>query len=79
MTDPERSLGRKISAPWTDDQIASLNAYQKSGVFHEYTCRNDGCPAFLMATPAGWVCAVSCSYTQNWAYALMTDWSWQLL
>jgi hypothetical protein len=34
------NLGGKVTVPWTADQVASLNAYQRSGVFHEYTCPN---------------------------------------
>ena len=33
-----------VYAPFTEDQIASLNEYQKSGVFNEFTCGNDNCP-----------------------------------
>ena len=33
-----------INTPFTEEQVESLNAYQTSGVFHEYTCGNDDCP-----------------------------------
>lgn len=67
-------------APWTDDQVASLNGYQAAWVFHPYTCGTDGCPRraageVLTATRAGWECP--CGYRQAWAQLQMADWSWQ--
>lgn len=74
--------GVTTRAPWTPDQVASLNGYQKSGVFHEYTCGNDLCPgvsgqkAVLVATPDGWRCP-ACIYTQAWAMDMMADGTWR--
>lgn len=28
----------RIVAPWTDDQVSSLNAFQADGRMHEFTC-----------------------------------------
>lgn len=59
-----------IKAPWTDEQVADLNYYQDSGVFHPYTCGNDECRHKfrdnLIATNAGWICP-HCDYTQDTA------------
>ena len=62
-----------IRAPWTPTQVDALNAYQRSGFFHPYTCgqrsrwaHEDG---LLVATEVGWVCP-DCPYTQDWALAL---------
>ena len=51
---PDRLTPAKIVAPWTPAEVDALNAYQQSGRFHPYTCRE--CPASLTATPDGWVC-----------------------
>lgn len=60
-----------IHAPWTQEQVAKLNAFQNLGYVHEYTCPVDH-PGInvsvLWATTAGWVCP-ACSYTQDWARA----------
>jgi hypothetical protein len=71
----------KMLAPFTPEQVASLNGYQSSGVFHEFTCGGDGCPAadeqpVLVAAEGGWHCP-ACSYTQDWAHEMMADGSWR--
>jgi hypothetical protein len=58
---------RKLTAPWTLQQVAELNRSQRGDPFrHEYTCGNhhEG-DRTLIATEAGWVCP-SCDYTQDW-------------
>ena len=72
-------MSGKVYAPFTAEQLASLNGYQASGVFHEFTCGNDDCPAdhaVLVAAEEGWHCP-SCSYTQDWAHEAMADGSWK--
>lgn len=74
------SLDGRVTAPFSSSQVESLNAYQTSGVFHEFTCpHNHGYgPTILVATLGGWLCAnARCSYVQNWAHGLMADWSWK--
>jgi hypothetical protein len=66
----------RISAPWDDHQVASLNGYQASGAGHEFTCGNGDCREALEAIPAGWKCP-RCGCTQNWAWRFMTDGSWR--
>ena len=77
-------------APWTAEQVKSLNDYQKSGVFHPFTCggdRSDKAHANyarqheedkgqLIATTCGWVCPI-CGYQQDWAHKSMADDSWR--
>jgi len=63
-------------APFTPDQVESLNGYQVAEVFHPFTCGNDSSHFVLIAEPAGWVC-LDCDYTQNWAHEWMADWSWR--
>jgi len=70
-----------IKAPWTPEQVESANAYQTSGVFHEFTCgtkekQASGSSGAQIATSNGWVCP-SCDYTQDWAHDFMLDKSWQ--
>jgi hypothetical protein len=60
-----------IKAPWSDDIIVRLNAYQVAGVFHPYTCGNDHCRSDLIATTNGWICD-NCNYTQDWAHEPLT-------
>jgi hypothetical protein len=77
----ERPRGT-VEAPWTPGQVESLNAFQQAGTMHPFTCGSDACPAVggravLTAREYGWVC-LGCDYTQSWAHAWMTDWSWQV-
>lgn len=62
-----------VKAPFTPEQVKSLNDYQDSGVFHPFTCE---CRANLIATEKGWICNC-CNYTQNWAHDFMLDGSWR--
>jgi hypothetical protein len=70
-----------VLAPWSADQVDSLNGFQRSGAFHPFTCpreheREDD--DRLLALAAGWKCCQEgCGYTQEWAHAFMADWSWQ--
>lgn len=70
-------IATQIDAPFTDSQVNAMNAYQRMGVFHPFTCANrDNHPGegLLIATNDGWVCRY-CDYTQNWAWAMMAgDW-----
>ncbi len=73
----------QVHAPWTEDQVASLNAYQVSGVFHSFTGNNDLLPSgeddVLVAQEDGWRSIVDAGYRQTWAWAWMADWSWNQL
>jgi hypothetical protein len=66
-----------IKAPWTAEQVASLNCYQQSRVMHPFTCGAEGCRHDLVATAGGWTCPDSgCPYAQDWAHDFMANWSW---
>lgn len=71
-----------ISMPWTDEQVAALNAYQAKAPFHPFTCgyRDDHYsvdPGILIATPTGWECPYKyCDYMQHWAHPFMADPHW---
>lgn len=70
-------IGERVmpKAPFTPEQVESLNGFQRCGCFHPFTCgkcRND-----LIATEQGWVCQNGCDYTQDWAHDFMADNSWK--
>lgn len=81
----------KVQAPWTPEQVESLNSFQACPWFHAFTCphrvlhqRQIPEPeGSLTATPAGWVCGAaqpdgtSCGYMQDWAHEFMADGSWR--
>jgi hypothetical protein len=61
-------------APWTWAQVVTLNAYQRLGTVHPFTCGVDTCRAELVAYLEGWKCPnPDCVYTQGWAHAFMAD------
>jgi hypothetical protein len=60
-------------APFTDDQVASMNAFQDLRL--SLLCDNDKSHEPLVATSGGWQC-VDCDYTSNYAAERVTDWSW---
>ncbi len=66
-----------VYAPFTEDQVASINAYQKSGVFHPFTCGCGDCRAVLRANTHGMVCDACHGWTQKWVHKFMADWSWK--
>ncbi len=67
-------------APFTADEVDSLNAYQREGVLHPFTCgqclrdeQNDG---VLVASGSGWHCP-ACDHVQDWCHDWMADWAWR--
>lgn len=66
---------RITKAPWTAEEVAALNCFQKIAPWHPFTC--DGlsgeCRAVLYATQDGWRCC-RCSYLQDWAWEFMIGW-----
>jgi hypothetical protein len=67
--------------PFTKEEVDNLNRFQRSGMFHPFTCdraspkcetkgepRRDG---VLLATPDGWICPCG-EYKQDWAHDFMT-------
>ena len=67
-----------IFAPFTKDQVESLNAYQISGIFHPFTCGSDKHKhqQDLIALTEGMYCP-NCEYFQNWIHDWMADWTWK--
>lgn len=77
-------MSEQVVAPWSRNQVASLNAYQAMGRMHPFTCARRGNGAHrhlwgdvgtLIADSDGWLC-LDCDYIQDWAHAFMADWSW---
>ena len=66
----------RLHAPWSEAQIAALNAYQRSGRMHPFTCGNEQHELHqtLIAERDGWRCPdEQCDYRQTWAHAVMAD------
>lgn len=70
-----------VRAPFTPEQVDALNAYQRDGWMHPFTCgpcrdtlgTDDGLnDRLLVATVKGWICP-TCDYTQDWAHEFMAD------
>lgn len=80
----ENMENKIIKAPFTDEQVKTLNEYQKCGMMHPFTCcspedipeclRTKGGPheGLLVATTEGWVCPCG-KYKQDWAHEFMAD------
>ncbi|HEY6018491.1 MAG TPA: hypothetical protein VIY48_00890 [Candidatus Paceibacterota bacterium] len=75
-----KSNDKFVWAPFTEDQVASINAYQASNVGHPFTCGSNRHKeqALLIAQVNGWYCPL-CDYGQSWAWNWMADWSWEKL
>jgi len=69
----------RANAPWTEDQVRSLNEFQASGCLHPFTGERgpNGEETVLIATNAGWAERVDGPVVQTWAHTFMTDWSWK--
>lgn len=74
-------MSEQSKAPWTDEEVAHLQAWQKSIHVHPFTCGNRDTPVHnqidpeddygvLVPTKDGWVCR-HCDYTQDWAHDFM--------
>ena len=77
---------RVLNAPWTDEQVIRLNAFQRKGKMHPFTCPNRSDPwhesfdgndvGLLIADSDCWYCPY-CDYTQDWAHSFMADGTWE--
>ena len=63
-----------ITAPWTSEQVDALNRFQRSMMFHPFTCgtTHGNADRTLFATRNGWRCP-HCDYQQDWAHAFMFE------
>ncbi len=61
----------RFEAPWTEEQVGHLAAWQRSPIAPSFTC-----PEHAALTPSkdGWTCSSEgCGYTQSWAHDFMLD------
>lgn len=65
-----------LEAPWSEDQVKSINDYQSSGSKHPALCPND--LGVLQATLTGLYCP-ECSYFTETVPEFMADESWREL
>ena len=61
---------------FTPDEVASLNGFQESGMFHPFTCGTSSLHRDLVAAEDGWHCP-ECDYRQDWAHDFMKNWNWK--
>ena len=68
-------MTERLHAPWTEQQVAALNAFQRSGVMRPFTCEMPHrLHQTLIAEPDGWHCPdEQCDYRQTWAHAFMAE------
>lgn len=64
-----------IFAPWDDETVVKLVAWQQSRLVHPYTCGGDHSDSVnLIPTVSGWICPdITCDYHQNWAHDFDVD------
>lgn len=62
-------------APWNDEQVANIKAYQQEDFGHPLTCGN--CPATLEVTKDGLVCPTGDGHFQDWAPDFIVDGRWK--
>ena len=55
-----------LCAPWSQEQVDTLNYFQNSGVWHPYTSENG---QQLIATRDGWIEESGGAVVQTWAHA----------
>jgi hypothetical protein len=80
----EEALAR-VNAPFTAEQVESLNGYQHSIAGHPFTCprqHREGGAHVLVASEDGWECrgflrTIPCDFRQFWAHGFMADGSWR--
>lgn len=63
-----------VHAPWTDEQVNSINRYQKIGIPHPLTCAAPGCTStdcILVAKHDGMHCECG-QWKQDWVHDFMT-------
>jgi hypothetical protein len=72
-------MSDKIRPPWTLEQVAALNEFQRRGGMHPFTCGGEHSPGSpkLIAHVDGWHCSdpysEGCDWTQDWAHAFMAN------
>ena len=67
----------QVHAPWTTEQVESLNGYQNCGHTHPFTYGDGADQVDLIATPEGWVAVEGGPVVQDWAHSFMLDDTWK--
>jgi hypothetical protein len=69
----------KVDAPFTDDQVKSINGFQKSKHWHPFTCGKVHCDGILTASRNGVFCRKCGNWKQYWVHDFMANWEWKRL
>ena len=64
-----------VYAPWSEEQVKSLNGFQQDPHHHPFTGSTG--KMVLIATSVGWVEHEGGPVVDNWAHDYMTDGSWR--
>jgi hypothetical protein len=64
-----------VIAPFTEEQVESINAFQGDGSWHPFTCPK--CGIRLKASTVTIQCYGCGKYMQTWVHRFMADWSWR--
>lgn len=66
-----------VVAPFTEDQVNSINSYQSSGVGHPFTCPH--CRNNLIAYAHGLNCCGCGKWFTTWVHGFMANWEWNYI
>jgi hypothetical protein len=62
-------------APFTEQEVDRINAFQRCDRVHPFTCGNSACKSReLVATRDGMDCPV-CGSRQRWVHEFMAEWT----
>jgi len=69
----------KVIAPFSEEQVVNINAYQHAGIMHPFTCGYAGDQHRVLEADTDGIHCVDCIYTQNWVHDFMANWTLQEL
>lgn len=61
--------------PFNEDQISNINEFQKSKIFHNFTCST--CGSNLVASEHGLFCQECGKLVQFWVYEFVANGEWK--
>lgn len=65
QTKPKKSPAKSAEAPFTDEQVQQIQAWQDNKITHDLTCGTEGCGTVLSVKKEGLFCE-KCKYTQQY-------------
>ena len=67
-------MSERVEAPFTPDQVANINEFQRTGYMHPFTCpgHEGGGARELAAEKEGLFCP-GCDYRQKWVHDFMAN------